>query len=79
MNRISGETIYNLTDINLLIARVRTRQLKFLVHVLRMREVGPVKEYALGVSPHGEKKPGRPHPPDMQNVLRLPGDIKRML
>lgn len=79
MNQISSETIYNLTDINLLIARVRTRQLKFLVHVLRMPEVEPVKEYALNVSPHGKKNSVRPHKPDLQNVLRLLTDIKRML
>ncbi len=60
VDRISNEAICNMTKTIPLITRVRTQQLKFLGHVLRLHDDEPVKEYALYVPPHGKRKPGRP-------------------
>lgn len=79
MDRIPNETIYNLTNTIPLIARVRTRQLKFLGHILRLTDDEPVKEYALYVPPYGKRKPGRPHTLYLQYVQHLLGDIEGML
>ena len=59
IDRVSNAKIYDLTQTAPLVENVRTRQLRFLGHVLRMPDDEPCKEYALYIPPHGKRKPGR--------------------
>ena len=52
IDRVSNAKIYDLTQTAPLVENVRTCQLRFLGHVLRM----PDDEY---IPPHGKRKPGR--------------------
>ena len=54
VDRIPNKTIYNLTETTPLIVRARTRQLKFIGHVLRLPNDELAKEYALIVPSHGK-------------------------
>ena len=47
IDRVSNSRIYDLTQTAPLVENVRTRQLRFLGHVLRMPDGEPCKEYAL--------------------------------
>ena len=58
IDRVSNAKIYDLTQTAPLVENVRTRQLRFLGHVLRMPDDEPCKEYALYIPPNGERKPG---------------------
>ncbi len=81
VDRNSNEAIYNITKTIPLITRVRTQQLKFLGHVLRLHDDEPVNEYALYVPPHGKRslKPGRPHTLFLKCVQHLLGDSDEIL
>ena len=59
IDRVSNATIYDLTQAAPLVENVRTRQLRFLGHVLRLPDDEPCKEYALYIPRHGRRKPGR--------------------
>jgi len=74
VDRVPNATVYNLTGTTPLIGRVRTRQLKFLGHVLRMNDDEPVREYALYVPSHGGRKPGRPRTLYLKYIQQLIGD-----
>jgi len=56
---VSNATKYDLTQAALLVENVRTCQLRFLGHALRLPDDEPCKEYALYIPPHGKRKPGR--------------------
>ena len=58
IDRVSNAKIYDLTQTAPLVENVRTRQLRFLGHVLRMPDDEPCKEYALYIPPNGKRKPG---------------------
>ena len=59
IDRVPNATIYSLTETAPLIETVRLRQLRFLGHVLGLPENEPVREFAMYVSTHGRRKPGR--------------------
>ncbi len=62
-----------------LITRVRTQQLKFLGHVLRVHNDEPVKEYAQYVPTHGKRKLGRSCTLYLKYVQDFLGDSDGML
>ena len=62
-----------------MITRVRTQQLKFLGHIIRLHDDEPVKEYALYVPLHGKRKLGRPRKLYLKYVQDLLGDSDGML
>ena len=79
VDRIPNATVYNLTGTKPLIVQVRTRQLKFLGHVLRLTDDEPIREYALYIPPHGGRKPGRPRILYLQYIQHLMGDFDGMM
>jgi hypothetical protein len=79
LDKIPNSTIYNLTDTEPLIVQVRTRQLKFLGHILRLPDTEPVKEYALYIPPYGKRKQGRPRTLFLQYIQCLLGDLDGMM
>ena len=62
-----------------LIKCVRTRQLRFLGHILRLPEKEPARKFALYTPPHGKRKPGRPRTLYLTYIQRLLGDNESML
>jgi len=56
--KVSNERIYVLTSTSPLMATVKSRQLKFLDHILRMDKNEPVKTYTLYELPHVRRLPG---------------------
>ena len=62
-----------------LVENVRTRQLRFLGHVLRMPDDEPCKEYALYIPPHGKRKPGRQRTLFLRYIQHLLGDTDNMI
>jgi len=78
-DRVPNSTIYNMTNTSCLIERVRTQQLKFLGHILRMPDDEPVKLYALYAPSHGRKRPGRQHTSYLTYIQHLFGDYDGML
>ena len=78
-DRVPNATIYSLTETTPLIERVRTKQLKFLGHILRMPHDEPVKEYALYIPTHGKRKRGRPRTLFLKYTQNLLGDMDDML
>ena len=79
VDRIPNASVYNLTGTTPLIERVRTRQLKFLGHVLRLTDDELIWEYALYVPPHGGRKPGRPRTLYLKYIQQLMGDFEGMM
>ena len=71
--------IYDLTQTAPLVENVRTRQLRFLGHVLRMPDDEPCKEYALYIPPHGKRKPGRQRTLFLRYIQHLLGDTDNMI
>ena len=63
----------------MLVENVRTRQLRFLGHVLRMPDDEPCKEYALYIPPHGKRKPGRQQTLFLRYIQHLLGDTDNMI
>ena len=59
LNRVSNARIHEMTNTQPLVNTVRQRQLRFLGHILRMPDDEPCKRYALCVSTHGRRRPGR--------------------
>jgi len=78
-DRVPNATIYKLTETTPLIERVRTQQLKFLGHILRMPDGEPVKDYALYTPTHGKRKRERPRTLFLKYVQNLLGDTEGML
>ena len=78
-DRVSNAKIYDLTQTALLVENVRTRQLSFLGHVLRMPDDEPCKEYALYIPPHGKRKPGRQRTLFLRYIQHLLGDTDNMI
>ena len=79
LDKIPNTTIYNLTNTVSLVVQLRTRQLKFLGHVLRMPDDEPAKVYALYTPPHGKRKPGRQRTLFLRYIQRLFGDHEGLL
>ena len=71
--------IYDLTQTAPLVENVRTRQLRFLGHVLRMPDDEPCKEYALYIPPLGKRKPGRQRTLFLRYIQHLLGDTDNMI
>ena len=59
IDHVPNSRIYDDTNTEPLVNRVRLRQLKFLGHILRMPEEEPCRLYALYTPSHGRRKPGR--------------------
>ena len=78
-DHVTNASIYTMTNTSPLVERVRTRQLKFLGHILRMPDDEPAKLYALYTPPHGKKRPGRQRTSFLTYVQRLLGDCDGML
>ena len=72
-------TIYDLTQAAPLMENVRTRQLSFLGHILRLRDEEPCKENALYIPPHGKRKPGRQRTLFLTHIQHLLGDTDNMI
>ena len=79
IDRVSNAKIYDLTQIAPLVENVRTRQLRFLGHVLRMPDDEPCKEYALYIPPHGKRKPRRQRTLFLRYIQHLLGDTDNMI
>ena len=79
IDRVSNAKIYDLTQTAPLVENVRTRQLRFLGHVLRMPDDDPCKEYALYIPPHGKRKPGRQRTLFLRYIQHLLGDTDNMI
>ena len=79
VDRVSNARIYDLTQTAPLVENVRTRQLRFLGHVLRMPDDEPCKEYALYIPPHGKRKPGRQRTLFLRYIQNLLGDTDNMI
>ena len=79
IDRVSNAKIYDLTQTAPLVENVRTRQLRFLGHVLRMPDDEPCKEYALYIPPHGKRKPGRQRTLFLRYIQHLLGDTDNMI
>jgi len=79
IDRVSNAEIYDLTQTAPLEENVRTRQLRFLGHVLRMPDDEPCKEYALYIPPHGKRKPGRQRTLFLRYIQHLLGDTDNMI
>ena len=79
MDRVPNSTIYNMTNTSYLIERVRTQQLKFLGHILRMPDDEPVKMYAFYTPSHGRRRPGRQRTSYLTYIQRMFGDYEGML
>ena len=79
IDRVSNAKIYDLTQTAPLVENVRTRQLRFLGHVLRMPDDEPCKEYALYFPPHGKRKPGRQRTLFLRYIQHLLGDTDNMI
>ncbi len=71
-------TIYIMTNTKPLVECVRSRQLKFLGHILRMPDDEPVRLYALYTPQHGKKKPGWQSTSFLTYIQRLLGDSECM-
>ncbi|KAI8507856.1 hypothetical protein Bbelb_140960 [Branchiostoma belcheri] len=78
-DRVTNDSIYNLTQTSPLIQHVRRRQLNFLGHILRMPEDEPVRLYALYVPSHGRRRRGRQPTSYFKYVQRLLGDEHNQL
>ena len=79
VDRVSNAKIYALTNMEPLINLVRSRQLRFLGHILRMPDEEPSRIYALYTPPHGKRRPGRQRTSYLSYIQRLLGDAEGML
>ena len=79
IDRVTNAAIYDLAQASPLVEKVRSRQLRFLGHVLRMPEDEPCKEYALYIPPHGKRKPGRQRTLFLQYIQKLVNDTECIL
>ena len=79
IDRASNAKIYDLTQTAPLVKNVRTRQLRFLDHVLGMPDDEPCKEYALYIPPRGKRKPGRQRTLFLRYIQHLLGDTDNMI
>ena len=79
IDRVSNAKIYDLTQTAPLVENVRTRQLRFLGHLLRMPDDEPCKEYALYIPPHGKRKPGRQRTLFLRYIQYLLADTDNMI
>ena len=69
----------DLTQAAPLVENVRTRQLRFLCHVLKLPDDEPYKEYAPYIPPYGKRKPGRQRTLFLTFIQYLLGDIDNMI
>ena len=72
-DHVPNTMIYSMTNTEPLIHHVRNRQLRFLVHILRLPEEEPASRYALYIPPHGNRRPGRPRTSYLAYIQRLLG------
>ena len=74
LDRVSNDRVYEMTKTRPLIEQVRTRQLKFLGHILRKSEDEPANLYTLYFPTHGRRRPGRQRTSYLRYIQRLLGD-----
>ena len=79
IDKVPNATVYHLTEAVPLIEKARSRQLKYLGHVLRMPDGEFAKEYALYVPNHGKRKRGRQRTLFSQYIHHLLGDTDGMM
>ena len=79
IDMVSNAIIYDLTQTAPLVENARTRQLRFLGHVLWMPDDEPCKEYALYIPPHGKRKPGRQRTLFLGYIQHLLADTDNMI
>ena len=78
-DHVSNERVYAITNTVPLINSVRSRQLRFLGHILRMQEDEPCRRYALYTPLHGKRRPGRQRTSYLSYVQKLLGDFDNFL
>ena len=79
IDHVPNSRIYDDTNTEPLVNRVRLRQLKFLGHILRMPEEEPCRLFALYTPSHGRRKPGRQRTSFLSYIQKLLGDTNSML
>ena len=78
-DHVSNERVYTITNTVPLINSVRSRQLRFLGHILRMQEDEPCRRYALYTPLHGKRRPGRQRTSYLSYAQKLLGDFDNLL
>ena len=78
-DHVPNTTIYAMTMTTPLFNRVKSRQLRFLGHILRLPDEEPARQYALYTPPHGRRKAGRPRTLYLTYIQRLLGDHEDIL
>ena len=78
-DNVPNTTIYAMTMTTPLFNHVKSRQLRFLGHILRLPDEEPARRYALYTPPHGRIKAGRPRTLYLTYIQRLLGDHEGML
>ena len=78
-DHVPNTSIYDMTRTEPLINCVKTRQLRFLGHILRLPDKGPARRYALYAPTHGKRKAGRPRTMYLAYIPKLLADNEGML
>ena len=79
IDHIPNAQLYVDTNTEPLINRVRSRQLTFLGHLLRMPEEEPCSTYAFYIPHHGKRRVGRQRTSYLSYIQKLLGDADGML
>ncbi len=78
-DHVSNANIYAITNTEPLVNSVRSRQLRFLGHILRLHEEELRKRYAFYTPPHGKRRPGRQRTSYLSYIQKLLGDTDNWL
>ena len=78
-DHVPNTTIYAMTMTTPLFNSVKSRQLRFLGHILRLPDEELARRYAVYTPPHGRRKAGRPRTLYLTYIQQLLGDHEGML
>ena len=78
LDREKNTQIHEMTNTQPLINTIRQRQLRFLTPILRTPEDEPFRRYALFLSNHGRRRPGRQRTSYISHVQKLLGLQKEL-
>ena len=70
LDRVTNQQVYQTTSTSPLMRTVTLRQLKFLGHILRMKNNEPVNIYALYLPPHGKRSRGGQRMSFVKSILK---------
>ena len=70
LDRVTNQQVYQTTSTSPLMRTVTLRQLKFLGHILRMKNNEPVNIYALYLPPHGKRSRGGQRTLFVKSILK---------